>query len=223
MAELIRILIADDHPLFRDGVAHSLADELGFEIVGQAGSGEEAFKLAAELRPDVLLLDISMPGQGGIVTAAKIAVAYPSIHIMMLTVLEDEENLLEALKAGANGYVLKGISAEALVLAVRAVAAGEVHITSKLAGSILFELTRDQPSDPLEVLTPRECEVLELVVQGLMNREIAAELSLAEKTIKHYMSSILQKLQVRTRVEAALLAQRRGLGDSPEDKLAVRN
>ncbi len=214
MADLIRILIADDHPLFRDGVAHSLASEPDLEIVGQAGSGEEAIKMAAELQPDVLLLDISMPGQGGIATAAGMAAAYPAVRIMMLTVSEDEENLLEALKAGASGYILKGISAEALVRAVQAVAAGEVHISSRLAGSILFELTRDQPADPLEELTPRECEVLELVMQGLMNREIAAELSLAEKTVKHYMSSILHKLQVRTRVEAALLAQRRGLGDT---------
>ncbi len=211
MSEAIRILIADDHPLFREGVTHSLISEPGLMVVGEAGSGEEAFEMAADLLPDVLLMDITMPGQGGIAAVGRITAACPTLRVIMLTVSEDEDNLMAALKAGASGYVLKGVAAEDLVRAVRAVAAGNVYISPGLAGSILFEMTNEPPDDPLDELTNRECEVLRLVAEGLTNREIGERLFLAEKTVKHYMSSILQKLQVRSRVEAALLAQRHGL------------
>ncbi|MFQ5613941.1 MAG: response regulator [Anaerolineae bacterium] len=213
MSDPIRILIADDHPLFREGVAHSLNNQDGLTVIGEASSGEEAFKLAAELLPDIVLLDITMPGEGGIATARRISATCPITRIIMLTVSEDEDDLMNALKAGACGYVLKGVSARQLVDAVRAVAAGEAYISPALANSILVEMTREQPADPLDSLTKREREVLRLVGRGLTNREIAEQLVLAEKTIKHYMTSILQKLQVRSRVEAALLAQKRNLDD----------
>ena len=214
MSEPIRILIADDHPLFRDGVAHSLAAEPNLVIVGQAGNGEEAFELTNELLPEVVLLDIAMPGEGGIAAARKISAAYPVVKIMMLTVSENEDDLLNALKAGARGYVLKGVSARELAGVVRAVAAGESYISPALAGSILFEMTHlDQP-DLFNALTEREREILRLVGEGLTNREIGERLHLAEKTIKHYMTNVLQKLHVRSRVEAALLAQERRLQDS---------
>lgn len=211
MSESIRILIADDHPLFREGVARSLASEPNFKIIGEASSGEEAFDLVADLLPDVLLMDITMPGAGGIVTARKIATAWPVVRIIMLTVSEDQDNLMAALKAGARGYVLKGVTARELANAVRGVASGDVYISPALAGGILFEMTAKKQADPLTELTDRERDILSLVGEGLTNREIGDRLHLAEKTIKHYMTNVLQKLQVRSRVEAALLAQKHGL------------
>lgn len=212
MSDSIRILIADDHPLFREGVAQSLAGEPGFTVVGQAGSGEEAFSLVGDLLPDVLLLDVTMPGDGGIITAGKVATAWPVVRIMMLTVSEDQDTLMAALKAGARGYVLKGVTARDLANAVRVVAGGDIYISPALAGGILFELTANkQADDPLTTLTDREREILSLVAEGLTNREIGERLHLAEKTIKHYMTNVLQKLHVRSRVEAALLAQKHGL------------
>jgi DNA-binding NarL/FixJ family response regulator len=200
MAEIIRILVADDHPLFREGVVHSLSSEADLAVVGQASSGEEALCMARDLLPDVVLLDISMPGWGGIVTADR---------IMMLTVVEDEDKLLASFKAGARAYVLKGVSAHDLARVVRTVAHGEVYVTPSLAAGILLTLSRGPaPQDPLGELTERESEILKLVVHGLTNREIGDRLHLSEKTIKHYITNILEKLHVRSRVEAAMLAVR---------------
>ena len=210
MSEPIRILVADDHPLFREGVVHSLASEPDLAIVGQAASGEEALRLARDLLPDVVLLDIGMPGWGGLVAAEKIATACPAARIVMLTVVEDEDKLLAAFKAGAHGYVLKGVSARELANVVRASALGEVYVSPSLAAGMMIALTRGRPPDPLEELTERELEILKLVGQGLTNREIGQRIHLSEKTIKHYITNILQKLQVRSRVEAALVAARRG-------------
>ena len=214
MSDPIRILIADDHPLFREGVAQSLTHQQDLMVVGQANTGEEAYALAGELLPDVLLLDIMMPGAGGLAAAARIASTWPIIHIIMLTVSEDQDNLLKAMKAGARGYILKGVSAKDLAYAVRTVASGGAYISPSLAGNILFEMAHDDENegDVINQLTEREQEILCLVAQGLTNREIGENLHLAEKTIKHYMTNVLQKLQVRSRVEAALLAQKRGLG-----------
>lgn len=206
MSEPIRILVADDHPLFREGVLHSLGSEADLEIVGQVASGEEALCLARDLLPDVVLLDIGMPGWGGLVTAEKIATACPATKIVMLTVFEDEDKLLAAFKAGACGYVLKGVSARELANVVRAANRGEVYVSPSLAAGILVALTRGHAPDPLEELTDREHEILKLVGRGLTNREIGDRLHLSEKTIKHYITNILQKLQVRSRVEAALVA-----------------
>lgn len=152
-----------------------------------------------------------MPGAGGIETAKKVAANWPVINIMMLTVSEEQENLMAALKAGARGYILKGVTAREWANAVRMVASGGVYISPALAGGILFEMTAKKQVDPLNELTDREREILNLVAEGLTNREIGARLHLAEKTIKHYMTNVLQKLQVRSRVEAALLAQKHGL------------
>ena len=215
MADTISVLVADDHPLFREGVVHSLAAQPDIDVVGQASCGEDALRLACDLAPDVVMLDIGMPGWGGIVTADKIRTACPATKVIMLTVLEDEDKLLASFKAGARAYALKGISAHELAQVVRSVAHGDVYVTPSLAAGILVTLTRSPaPQDPLEGLTERESEILKLVVQGLTNREIGERLHLSEKTIKHYITNILEKLHVRSRMEAAMLAVR-GARQSP--------
>ena len=208
MTEPIRIVIADDHPLFREGVFHSLAAEPGLAVVGQAESGEEALRLAMDLLPDVILLDVGMPGWGGLATAEKLSQACPATKIVILTVFDDEDRLLAAFKAGARGYVLKGVPARDLANIVRLVAAGDAYVSPTLAAGMLREMTGKRPQDPLSELSEREREVLSLVAEGLTNREIGERVHLAEKTIKHHMTNILGKLRVRSRVEAALLATR---------------
>ncbi|OFW46637.1 MAG: DNA-binding response regulator [Acidobacteria bacterium RIFCSPLOWO2_12_FULL_67_14b] len=215
MADSIRILLADDHPMFLDGVAHSLGSEPGFEVIARAASGEEAVELAQRLVPDVALLDITMPGMGGIAAAASIAASAPGMRIVMLTVSEDKDNLMAALKAGAHGYVLKGAAASELRAIVRRVADGESFVTPALGARLLAEFSRPRVHDPLSGLTAREAEVIELLSQGLTNREIGAKLHLAEKTIKHYVTRILQKLQARSRTEVALIAARHGSRTRP--------
>ncbi len=211
MAERLRVVVADDHPLFREGVVHSLSLEEDIEVVAEAANGTEAVRLVTELLPDVVVMDLAMPEGGGIEATRQIAASTPATAVLILTVSEDRDDLLEVLKAGAQGYVLKGIAANGLIHAVRAVAHGEVYVTQALAGSILHEMTREEKVDPFERLTPREHDILELVAQGRTNREIGEQLYIAEKTVKHYMTNVLQKLHVRSRVEAALLAQRREL------------
>ncbi len=211
MAERIRTLVADDHPLFREGVVQSLDSEEDFEVVAEASTGEEAIELSADLVPDLVMLDLAMPGIGGIKAAELIAATSPASGILILTVSEDADDLLGALKAGARGYVLKGISADGLLHAARVVSHGEVYVTPTMANRILHEMTHEELTDPFDQLSSREAEILKLVGAGLTNREIGERLFLAEKTVKHYMTNILQKLHVRSRVEAALLAQRREL------------
>jgi DNA-binding NarL/FixJ family response regulator len=205
----IRIVVADDHPMFRAGVVASLAAQPDIEVVGEGASAAEALNLVAQHSPDVALLDIAMPG-GGLSAARDISAASPATRVVMLTVSEDEDDLLAAMKAGASGYVLKGAAASELVNVLRTVNAGEVYVAPGLAWGLLREMSRPR-SAPLDELSAREHEVLELVAAGLSNQEIGDRLSLAEKTIKHYMTSILSKLRVRSRVEAALLAYREGM------------
>jgi DNA-binding NarL/FixJ family response regulator len=215
----MHVVIVDDHPLFRQGVAQTLSGAADIEIVAEGGTAEEAMRLATELLPDILLLDIDIPG-GGMAAAQAVAAVSPATRIVMLTVSEEEENLTAALRAGARAYVLKGVSGRELITILRGVAAGEVYITPALAASLLLEMSgagrgAATPTDPLDELTDREREILELVAQGLSNKEIAQRLYLTEKTIKHHMTNILQKLQVRNRVEAAMLAQRSNLRPPP--------
>ncbi len=217
MSEKLRILIADDHPLFREGVVHVLSQQPDFEVIAQADSGERAVRLACDLLPDIVLMDISMPGEGGIQATREITEQCPVVQVVMLTVSEENDDLFVALKAGARGYIVKGISAQQLVAAVRTIAAGEVFISPGLASSVLFEMTREE-SNPINSLTPREREILQLVSEGLTNRQIGERLFLAEKTVKHHMTNVLQKLQVRSRVQAALLAQQKGLSENRSNK-----
>lgn len=216
MTEKIQIVVVDDHPLFREGVATTLSSSPDIDVVAQGASAAEAVKLANDLLPDIILLDISMPGSG-INAAAAIAASCPVVKIIMLTVSEHEEDVLRSLKAGARGYILKGVTARELVNTVRAVHNGESYVTPRLAASLLVDLkgasdAAERTSSPLDELTTRERQILELVATGRSNKEVARELDLAEKTVKHYMTNILEKLQVRNRVEAALLAQKVGAG-----------
>jgi two-component system, NarL family, nitrate/nitrite response regulator NarL len=208
MNDSINILVVDDHPLFRQGVVSSLATVPDFKVVAEASSGEEALELARALLPDIVLLDVSMAGWSGIVTAEKIAMACPATAIVMLTGSDDKDKLLAAFKAGARGYVLKGVSAKELAGVVRSAVAGEVYVSPSIAAEMLVSLTQGSAPDPLQELTARESEILMLIGTGLTNREIGERIFLSEKTVKHYVTNILQKLQVRSRVEAALMANR---------------
>jgi DNA-binding NarL/FixJ family response regulator len=215
MSEPIRVAVADDHPMFRAGVVMSLREQEGLVVVGEAGDAASALDLARVELPDVMVLDIAMPG-GGLEAATRIAVACPATRIVMLTVSEDEDDLLAAMKAGASGYILKGAGAGELAGVIRSVHAGEVYVAPALAWGMLREM-RSPRTSPYDELTDREREVLELVAEGLSNQEVGERLGLAEKTIKHYMTNILGKLQVRSRVEAALLVAREGPPQRPHD------
>jgi two-component system nitrate/nitrite response regulator NarL len=209
MSDRISILVVDDHPLFRQGVVSALKGEPDFDVLGETDSGERALQMARTLMPQVMLLDISMAGWSGIVTAEKVSMACPATAIVMLTVSDDKDRLLAALKAGARAYVLKGVSAQELARVVRGAAAGEVYVSQSLAAEMLVSLTRGPAPDPLQELTTREREILALIGNGFTNRAIGEKIFLSEQTVKHYVTNILQKLQVRSRVEAALLVSRR--------------
>ena len=211
----VRVLVVDDHPLFRQGVLFTLGRQPDLMIVGEGENGRQAVEMAERLKPDVLLLDITMPEMDGLQAAAEVKRVSPQTNIVMLTASEEGDDLMAAMKAGAQGYVVKGAGAGEIVQAVMAVSRGEAYITPKMAGNLLREMTHKPSNDPLAELTERERQVLELVARGMSNKEVGAELGLAEKTVKHYLTAVLQKLHVRSRVEAALLAQRHGLGKDP--------
>lgn len=206
----IRVVIADDHPLYREGVARCLAEDPGIEVAGEADDATSVVELARSLSPDVALLDISMPG-GGLSALRAIVAMEGGPHCAMLTVSEEDDDVMQALKAGAMGYILKGVGARDLVAAVKEIAAGRSYVATSLAMKIMRSMntTGKASSDPFDDLTKREEDILRLVATGLSNKEIGRELDLQEKTIKHYMTVILQKLQVRNRVEAALKARER--------------
>lgn len=212
MSGPIGVVVVDDHPLYREGVAKTLDSDPDITVIAQGADADDALRLAREHLPDVILLDVSMPGDG-VRAAQDIAVACPVVKAVMLTVSEDEDVVHKALEAGARGYVLKGVSGPELVTIIRQVYAGDAYITPSLAASLLSASNvRDRRSaehrSSLEDLTPREREILEELAKGASNKVIADRLSLSEKTVKHHMTNILQKLQVRNRVEAALIAQR---------------
>ena len=212
MSDKIHIVIADDHTLFREGLAGIIDGTEDFEVVGQGGSAQEAVQLARDLLPDIILLDIDMPGSG-LEAARIVADELPVTRIVVLTSSEEDDHLIGALKIGARAYILKGVAARELIRILRAVWAGESYVPPILAASLLLEMReagtqQKQSPSPLDELTPRERQILEGLAAGLSNKEIAEQLFLSEKTVKHYMTNILQKLQVRNRVEAALLAQK---------------
>ena len=212
MSDKIHVVIADDHTLFREGLAGIISGANDFEVVGEAGTMQEAVQLARDLLPDIILLDIDMPG-GGLEAARIVAEECPVTRIVILTSSEEDDHLIGALKIGARAYILKGVAARELLRILRAIWAGESYVPPILAASLLLEMREAQSqqkqiASPLDELTPRERGILEGLAAGLSNKEIGEKLFLSEKTVKHYMTNILQKLQVRNRVEAALLAQK---------------
>lgn len=208
MEEETRVLVVDDHPLFRQGVIQTLREAKGLTVVAEADTAASALARAKEHLPDVVLLDLKLPDDSGLAVLAALQRECPYSKVIVLTVVEDDDALLQALREGARGYLLKGVSGRELIEVVRAVQQGESYVSPAMAARFLKELTRphDDRSQRGDDLTEREHTILELVAQGLTNKEIANRLCLSEKTVKHYMTNILQKLQVRNRVEAALLA-----------------
>jgi len=218
LPDITRIVIVDDHALFRDGLATILDAEDDLEVVGQGGSAEEAIQLTKDLTPDIILLDLDMPG-GGLNAASVISNEMVETKIVVLTASEEDNNLLNALKIGAQAYILKGVAARELLRILRMVIDGENYVPPALAASMLLEMNmskthpKKEVENPIDSLTGREKEILEGLAKGLSNKEIGENLFLSEKTVKHYITIILQKLQVRNRVEAALLAQKRELDE----------
>jgi two-component system NarL family response regulator len=212
----IRVLIADDHALFRKGIESLVSSEPGFEVVGEATSGAHAVTQAMELLPDVVLMDLSMPDGGGLEATRRIKENAPGVHIIMLTASDDGEDLLAAVKSGAHGYLLKKIDPKVLFSTIRGVMRGEPAISPRMAGRLLDELARLSHPRRGQDLSARELEVLTLVVQGKTNKEIASVLAVAENTVKNHLKSILEKLEVENRVQAACLAIRERLVPQPK-------
>jgi DNA-binding NarL/FixJ family response regulator len=207
MAGKISVVVIDDHSLFRAGVIQTLELDPGIEVVGEGGTGEKAIELAERLRPDIILLDISMPGNG-IEAAGKIAARPDAPRVIMLTVSEDDDSVIAALEAGAVGYILKGIESLQLITAVKSVAAGDSFVSPNLTVRLLSGVRNKLTPGMLDRLSDQEKRILRLVAQGLSNREVGEKIGVLEKTIKFHMTRIMAKLDVRNRVEASLLAQK---------------
>lgn len=208
MTTPLRLAVVDDHPLFREGVARSLVEHGGFEIVAEGASAEDALRIVGEVGPEILLLDISLPG-GGLNAAQEILVRRPGQKIVMLTVSEARDDVTTALNHGVRGYVLKGVGSRMLAEILHNVAAGEIYVSPVVSARLISDLQAIQlaepKADPLRQLTDREAGILELVSAGLSNKEVAGRLALQEKTVKHHMTRVLAKLNVRNRTEAAML------------------
>ena len=200
-----RVLVVDDHPLFRAGVAGLLGSVEDTEVVATAGDGEAAVREATLTRPDVILMDLDLPGISGLEAIRRIARASPESVVLVLSMLDDDESVLAAMRAGARGYVLKGAGQEELLAAIRAVAAGGAVFGAAVAGRMLATLDRPSPAAPqFPELTEREAQVLALMAEGRDNRSIADELGVSAKTVANHVSHVLTKLQARDRVEAVL-------------------
>ena len=219
----IRVLIADDHRLFRQGLRYVCQAAGGIEVVGEAENGHEAVRLAQELKPDVILMDIRMPGPDGVEATRLITSRVPSARVIILTMYRQDQYVFEAIKAGARGYLLKDIDEKELVEAIRAVHRGDALINPSLAARLLEEfrrLSRGERGSETEDLTEGEMEVLRLVAQGADNKTVADRLALSERTVANRLSEIYRKLHVNSRTQAALVALRRGwvtLEDESQD------
>jgi DNA-binding NarL/FixJ family response regulator len=215
----IRVLVVDDHALFRHGLLEVLRPSPDLLIVGEARDGMEAIEQAAELLPDVVLMDVRMPTVNGIEAARRIRMSQPAVRILMLTESEDEEDLYAAVRAGATGYLLKEVAIDEIADAIRAVALGQALVSPSMTTKLLSEFNalsrRLEEEDDGRRLTDRELEVLRLIARGMSNKDIGAELVIAENTVRNHVRNILEKLQVRSRVEAAMYAVREKLVDAP--------
>jgi len=212
MSDRISIIVVDDHPLFREGVVTTLMESGYFDVVAQAGSKDEAIVQAQKHLPDLMLVDVSMPG-GGIETAHEISTLAPVVKVIMLTVSEQEHDVQAALKAQARGYVLKGVASDELITVLRDIHNGDSYISPNLAVNLLMRSTeetnkKDSPED--FDLNDRERQILEKLASGMSNKEIADDIFLSEKTVKHYMTNIMHKLHVSNRVQAAIKAYEMG-------------
>ncbi len=206
---MIRVLIADDHSILREGMRLILSADPSFTVVGEATSGEDAVARAQELVPDVVLMDVHMPGMNGIEATRRIHATLPQVRVMILTVSDKDEDLFGAIRAGAKGYLLKNSEASQVLDAIRRLANGGAVLPPALAARVLDEFAA--PPQAQETLTEREIEIIRLVAQGLGNKEIATQLSLSENTVKTHVRHILDKLQLRSRSEAAAYAVQAGL------------
>ncbi|MDF2661193.1 MAG: LuxR family transcriptional regulator [Paenibacillus sp.] len=203
METQLRILVADDHPMFREGVRNVVDSTEGMTVVGEASTGDEAARLSLELLPDVILMDIRMPGLNGIEATARIRSAHSAIRVLMLTMFKDDDSVISAMKAGASGYILKDADKEDIVRAIRAVAAGEAIFGGDIASRLIAYAVRPVSRlDQFPELTYREKEVLKLMVEGCANADISGKLKLSSKTVSNYISAILNKLQVPDRASA---------------------
>jgi two-component system, NarL family, nitrate/nitrite response regulator NarL len=206
--DAIRVVVVDDHPLLRQGIVHALSGQSDLRVVGEGADADAAVRLAAELMPDVLLLDVNMPG-GGLDALDRIASSCPAIVVLVVSVNDDEETVAAALRMGARGYALKGINGRELIDTVRSLHRGERYVSPSLAASLLAQRKPNDrcrtAAERLRELTAREAQVLHHLAKGLSNKQIGAALTLSEKTIKHYVTNLLQKLQVSNRVAAALI------------------
>lgn len=208
----ITVAVVDDHPLFRGGVQETLAAEPDIELVSEAATADDAVRIAKATSPDVLLLDLGIPG-GGLAAADQISRLCPTTRIIILTASEHEDDVAEALRLGVSAFVVKGVSGQELVRIVRGVSQGEVYVSPHLAASMLMHAGGARrsggPAGAVTDLTEREEQVLSLVADAYSNKEIASALSISEKTVKHHMTNVMEKLQARNRVEAAMLYRKR--------------
>lgn len=209
----IRVLIVDDHTLMRRGLSAIVGAAPGFVVAGDAADAHEGIKKATQLRPDVVLLDLHMPGISGVQALPNFREACPGARILMLTVSEDAEDLINALRAGADGYLLKNIESEVLIASIRRALVGEAVISERMTGKLVSELRQPaaQASESVSVLSPREHEIAILIADGASNKEIARKLGVAESTVKIHVQHILRKLELSSRVQVAVYASERGL------------
>ena len=211
MRRAIRLLLADDHRMLREGLRRSM-EELGFTVVGEARNGAEAVDLAAAIQPDVVLMDVTMPEIDGVEATRQLKSRLPGTAIIMLTMHADQDVLAEAIRAGANGYLVKDCSVDELAQAIEAVVTGETALSPRLAASMLAEVRRQDSAGQVDrVITPREEEVLQLIADGCSTPEVAEQLYISQKTVKNHLASIYQKLDARDRTQAVLQAVRMGI------------
>jgi RNA polymerase sigma factor (sigma-70 family) len=215
--EKIKVLIVDDHPLFREGLRQCLAARKDLQIVAAVGGGEEMWKvIRSQGRPHIILMDVEMPGESGIELTKALHEKHPDVRVLMLTAFSDTERVVAALKAGAVGYLLKNVSPAEICATVERAATGEPLLSGEIAGRVLREFERERQEEryreQLDALTPREEEILKLLATGESNREIGKRLFISEQTVKNHVASIFRKLQVNDRTKAAILAVKLGLG-----------